>query len=94
MSIKEWLANYLWHLAKRGLPKAEDQHSLYLYHFLPLSNQILSYLKAEVEKMENPFEGYIDVVENIRMAKSQGFERFKGNFIKLLEEQACSLSSA
>ena len=50
MSIKEWLANYLWHLAKRGLPKAEDQHSLYLYHFLPLSGQILTYLKAEIEK--------------------------------------------
>lgn len=28
-------------------------------------------------EIKNPFEGYFDVTENIKMAKSQGFERCK-----------------
>lgn len=34
-------------------------------------------LDIDPEEIKNPFEGYIDVTENIRMAKSQGFERFR-----------------
>ena len=36
--------------------------------------------------MNNPFVGYIDVIENIRMAKEQGFERFREKLVKLVEE--------
>ena len=34
-------------------------------------------VKVDIDEIENPFEGYFDVTENIRMAKSQGFERFR-----------------
>ena len=40
-------------------------------------------VKQVVENIENPFEGYFDVAENIRMAKSQGFERFRHALKKL-----------
>ena len=36
-----------------------------------------------INELENPFEGYIDVIENIRMAKSLGFERFRQALNKL-----------
>ena len=36
-----------------------------------------------VGELENPFEGYFDAFENIRMAKSQGFERFREALNKL-----------
>ena len=39
-----------------------------------------------LDKIENPFEGYIDVIENIRMAKSQGFERFRVDIHRALKE--------
>ncbi len=42
-------------------------------------------VKKVIEIIENPFEGYIDVIENIRMAKSQGFERFREALKKLVE---------
>ena len=35
------------------------------------------YRTEQILKMPNPFVGYVDVVENIRMAKEQGFERFR-----------------
>lgn len=41
-------------------------------------------VKKVIETIENPFEGYIDVIENIRMAKSQGFERFREALKKLV----------
>lgn len=53
---------------------------------IPKVDQIITDLKAEIEKIENPFEGYIDVVENIRFAKSYGFEKLKQDILKLLEE--------
>ena len=28
-------------------------------------------------ELPNPFIGYVDVIENIRMAKEQGFERYR-----------------
>jgi len=34
-------------------------------------------VKKIVEDIKNPFVGYIDAFENIRMAKEQGFERFR-----------------
>jgi hypothetical protein len=35
------------------------------------------YILKDIEGIKNPLEGYFDVTENIRMAKSQGFERCK-----------------
>ena len=40
-----------------------------------------------IKVLPNPFEGYVDVVENIRMAKSQGFERFREALKSQLEER-------
>ena len=37
-------------------------------------NHIISLLPT-VKLRKNPFVGYIDVVENIRMAKEQGYDR-------------------
>jgi len=31
----------------------------------------------QATELPNPFVGYVDVVENIRMAKEQGFERYR-----------------
>ena len=43
-------------------------------------------VKTVIKEMKNPFVGYVNVTENIRMAKEQGFERFRGYLKKLIEE--------
>ncbi len=37
--------------------------------------------KKKLKEIVNPFEGYVSVCENSRMAKSQGFERFRQQLI-------------
>lgn len=41
-------------------------------------------VKQVVNLIENPFEGYVDAFENIRLAKAQGFERFREALKKLV----------
>jgi len=50
------------------------------------ADQILSLFREEIEGAKNPFVGYIDVIENIRMAKEQGFERFRQVMLEKIKE--------
>jgi len=42
-------------------------------------------VKKIVGDIKNPFVGYIDAFENIRMAKEQGFERFRQALKELIK---------
>lgn len=58
----------------------------------PDGSPMIGVIATDQSELENPFEGYIDVAENIRMAKSQGWLRAMdkvndANFRRLAEKE-------